>query len=90
MSIQFVIEDDFHAEIMGRFQTRADALDRVARLAETPFTQSPNMPPCVAGDRCCRKYYLIEYDTETVPWTKLSAKLLLSMTANSVVVGGPA
>ncbi|CAL77354.1 hypothetical protein BRADO3575 [Bradyrhizobium sp. ORS 278] len=62
MAVVFVIEDEIHAEWLGKFESFEAAMDELRRLATIPFGQHPNLPPCMAGDACKREYQIIEFD----------------------------
>ena len=67
-----VVEDDFHAEQMGRFDTRAAADALLAELRADPRSVR-NRPPCTNGVACRRVYQMLEYDDSTTPWTLLGS-----------------
>lgn len=77
----FVIEDQFHAEPIGRFASRNEALAELRRLAETPWDQAPNVAPCGSWRTCGREYELIEYDVAVSPWRELSRTEALNVSA---------
>jgi hypothetical protein len=69
----FVVEDEFHAEVMGQFRSEAAAMAFLADLRGSPLAPL-NRPPCTTWETCSRKYYLLEFDDSTAPWVKLSSK----------------
>ena len=77
----FVIEDERHAEIQGRFPDRQSALAELRRRAIIPWDQEPNTPPCTNWHACGRVYELIEYDDSTQPWAELSRVIVLEVSA---------
>lgn len=42
----FVIKDEKHADFVGEFDSREDAIVELRRFAETPWDQEPNVAPC--------------------------------------------
>ncbi|MET1110641.1 MAG: hypothetical protein ABWX67_03850 [Allosphingosinicella sp.] len=80
----FVIEDEWHAEIIGEFASRADAQAELRRLAELPWNAAPNRCPCTSWRTCERRYHLIEYDTSPTPWLQISNDALLDVSSNGV------
>jgi hypothetical protein len=69
MGRTFLVEDDFHADSMGSFPSREEALVLADRLRADPGAEE-NRPPCTSWRTCRREYYLIEYDDATKPfWT---------------------
>ena len=64
----FLIEDEFHAEHISVHDSLADATRELRRLAEIPWDQKPNRPPCTSWRTCHRSYEVIEYDTTSRPW----------------------
>lgn len=77
----FVIEDELHAEPVGEFDGRADAIAELQRLAGTPWNVAPNVCPCRRRQTCARRYHLIEYDTAQTPWRQLSNVPALEVSA---------
>jgi hypothetical protein len=64
----FVVEDEFHAEPVGTFPNREEALSFVGRLRADPQAQKYKAP-CSSWRTCRREYYLREYEDSTTPWT---------------------
>ncbi len=58
----FVIEDETHAETHGKYNTFEDAVKELKKLSKIPWSQEPNMAPCVEWKKCGRNYKIIEYD----------------------------
>lgn len=67
----FVIEDDEHAEELGRYPHRVDAISGLRRLAQLPWDEDPNRAPCQSWQTCGRSYVLIEYDISSTPWRQI-------------------
>jgi hypothetical protein len=77
----FVIEDELHAEHVGGFASRTEAIDELKRLAGLPWNEVPNVCPCTSWRTCGRHYHLIEYDTSRTPWTQISRVPFLEVSA---------
>ena len=69
----FVVEDDFHAELIGKFSSREEADELLERLRANPSALE-NRAPCTNWKTCCRQYYLLEYENSQTPWAKLSSE----------------
>lgn len=80
----FVIEDELHAEQIGRFGTRDEAMAELQRLASTPWDKPPNVAPCTGWKTCGRSYEIIEYDTSREPWRELGRAATLEVSAAGV------
>ena len=79
----FVIEDELHAEWIGEFPDRESALGRLRELAEIPWDQPPNLPPCMSWRTCGRNYQIYQYDPRD-PERLLGNVLALSISAEGV------
>lgn len=77
----FVIEDDIHCEQKGAFETRAEAVAELRRLAAIPWDQEPNVAPCTGWRDCGREYRLIEYDAATTCWREVASVGALNISA---------
>jgi hypothetical protein len=77
-----VIEDEWHAEHVGEFATKGEALAELHRLATVPWDAPPNVAPCMSWRTCGRRYELIEYDDTVVPWRQLDREPALEITQN--------
>ncbi len=80
----FVIEDEVHAELVGQYTTRDDAVAELQRLASLPWMTTPNRPPCTNAAQCLRRYELAGYDAATTPWRELSREPMLEVSALGV------
>ena len=80
----FVIEDEWHAEQVGEFSTREQAINELRRLAAVPWDQTPNHAPCTNCEACGRRYEMIEYDATTVPWRELERTPALEVSTSGV------
>jgi hypothetical protein len=80
----FVIEDQSHAELIGRFTSRAEAMAELRRLAETPWDAAPNLAPCGSWRTCGREYELIEYDVAETSWREVSRVAALDISASGI------
>ena len=79
-----VIEDERHAERVGEFPNREEAMSELRRLAGVPWDHAPNAAPCANSAHCGRSYEVVEYDTTHTPWHELSRSLLLEISASGV------
>ena len=85
MTKRFVIEDAFHCEWIGEFDSRSDAMRELRRLAELPWDSAPNAAPCMSWATCGREYHLIEFDSDTKPyWTELCRDYVLGVSAQGI------
>lgn len=80
----FLIEDERHAERIGEFNSREDALAELQRLAGIPWDKEPNLAPCGSWATCGRSYEIIEYDTSQKPWRELDRTLTLQVSADGI------
>ena len=80
----FVIEDERHAEQIGTFSDREEAMAELRRLASVPWDHAPNAAPCTGWARCGRSYELVEYNTAQKPWRELSRNMTLDVSARGV------
>ena len=81
MSLNFVIEDESHAEQLSRHRTLADAEAELQRLAAVPWDQEPNRAPCTNWRNCGRRYEVVEYDTSGQPGSELRRLPVLEISA---------
>lgn len=81
----FVIEDEQHAEPQdGRFDSLADAVAELKRIASIPWDQPPNIAPCTSWRTCGRSYEVIEYDDSVRPWKELRRIPYLKISATKL------
>lgn len=83
----FVVEDQVHAESLGEFPTLAEAWDELHRLSLIPWSDLPNVAPCQSWSTCGREYEIVEYETTTLPWTRIRCFAGLEVSAQGVVWG---
>lgn len=79
----FVVQDEFHAEQMGRFADHGSAIAYLERLKAEPSAPE-NRPPCTSWRTCRRDYALLEYDDTTRPWTLLSSEAAFTVDRGQV------
>lgn len=77
----FVIEDEWHAEWIGEYTSRDEAIRELKHLASLPSEHPPNQCPCISWQICGRRYHLIEFDTSAEPWRRLSDEPALEVSA---------
>jgi len=80
----FVIEDERHAEQIGKFHRLEDAIAELRQRMNMPWDQKPNVAPCTSWATCGRTYEIIEYDTSRTPWLELSRRPMLDVSAGGV------
>ena len=81
----FVVRDEWHADDIGEFDSRAEAHAELQRLADIPWNEAPNLCPCRSWRTCGRSYHIIEYDTSGTPWRQISYDALLDVSAKATV-----
>lgn len=80
----FVIEDELHADSMGRFPELSLALAELDRLSKIPWMEWPNVPPCGNLEKCGRRYELVDYDDTQTPWIELRRIEIFEITAKGI------
>ena len=65
---KFVIEDAIHLDWHESFASLDAALERVRRLARTPWSKPPNRAPCIGWETCGREWEILDYDVSETPW----------------------
>ena len=71
MSTIYIIEDQMHAEWLGKYDSLSLAIKELRHLSSLPFGTAPNRCPCSNSTNCCREYQVIEYNAESEPWLEL-------------------
>ena len=85
LGLVFVIEDDFHAEPLGRkFGTLAEAKTVLRACASAPWDEAPNQAPCTSWRTCGRRWEIREYDDSVTPWRLLRRGAELHVSAAGV------
>ncbi len=77
----FVIEDEWHAEWIGEFDSREEAEVELRRLANLSWDELPNVCPCKSWRKCGRRYYVIHFETSSEPWRVLNDEARLEVSA---------
>jgi hypothetical protein len=80
----FVVEDEIHAEQLGKFSSFEAAISELRRFAAIAWDQHPNLAPCTSWQTCGREYEIIEYDTLSTPWIELRRVRVLNVSANRI------
>ncbi|MFB7844038.1 hypothetical protein [Microbacterium sp. NPDC056052] len=80
----FVIEDELHAEQIGTYSQREEAMAALLRFATLPWDERPNAAPCRSWRSCGRSYELVEYDTTDMPWREVSREAMLEISKGDV------
>jgi hypothetical protein len=74
----FVIEDEAHAERMGKYASFDDAANELRRLAHLPWHKEPNAAPCLGWRTCGRSYQIVEYDASSGKQLRCTPALTVS------------
>lgn len=69
----FAVEDELHAEWMGQFSSKKDALAFLDRLRAEPDC-TENRAPCTSWRSCGRKYWLLEYEDNLPVWRMIASE----------------
>ena len=78
------IEDERHAEPVGKFSSVSDALVELERRAKIGWDQEPNRAPCEGWKTCGRTYEIVEYDDAQDPWKEVRRYRALETSAAGV------
>ncbi len=78
------IEDEFHCEQDGPFESLESAIAELRRRAEIAWDSHPNRAPCTSWRTCGRKYHLREYETRGESWRLLRETHVLDISATGV------
>lgn len=71
MDTRFIVEDEIHAEVIGEYESLAEAWEELKRRAAIPWDQIPNLAPCGNSLECGRSYEIVECDVSSKPWTEV-------------------
>ena len=80
----FIIEDERHAEWLGEYGTRDEAVAELQRLSKVPWDEAPNRAPCTSWATCGRTYELVQFDAAATPWRELRREPALDVSKNGV------
>jgi hypothetical protein len=81
----FVIEEDFHAEWMGRFSSFEEALQELKNYSTIPWNENPNCPPCTGWKTCHRDYPIVEYDISSDPWSEIKKTPIVEISSKGLI-----
>ena len=84
----FVIEDEFHAEWQGQFQSFDAAFAELRTKASIAWNETPNRCPCTSWKTCCREYVVVEFDDRVSPWKETGRTPVLGVNASGVTWHG--
>jgi hypothetical protein len=80
---RFLVEDDFHSDLMETFESYDEALGYLEVIVLAPWGTDPNDPPC--GNMACeRSYVIIEYDSKGEAWTEIGQHAAVRVTAEGI------
>jgi hypothetical protein len=80
----WTIEDEFHAEFHGDYDSLDGAFAELRRRAALPWDVEPNVAPCISWRTCGRRYELIEFDTTESPSREVRRIHVLDISAGGV------
>lgn len=80
----FVIYDQLHADHVGEFAVKEEALAALRRLASGPWDQPLNVAPCMSWRTCGRQYQRVEQDDTTTPRRTLGQEPTLEVSQAEV------
>ena len=80
----WLIEDDFHAEPHGEFDSLEGALAELRRRANIPWDVAPNRAPCESWRTCGRTYCVVELDASHSPSREIQRVYVLNISAEAV------
>jgi hypothetical protein len=75
-AVQYVIEDEWHSEHSGGFESLEAAVSELERRARLPWDVEPNRAPCTAWNACGRSYSIVAYDSRS-EWGRLLSRTAL-------------
>ena len=70
---RFLIEDEFHGDWHGQFDTIEAVVRELRRLAAIPWDQEPNRAPCQSWATCGRTYVVGDSGDSQTPGSCKSA-----------------
>lgn len=80
----FVIEDESHYELCGKYTSFDKALEDLEKRAKIPWDSVPNICPCTNWRKCDRNYQIIEYDDSVETWVEKSRTNVLNVSARGI------
>lgn len=78
------IEDTFHCELDGPFESFEAAIAELRRRAQIAWDSPPNRAPCVSWQTCGREYHVLEYDARSESSRLLRKTHVLDISAKGV------
>jgi hypothetical protein len=81
----FIIEDEIHAELCGKFSSFSEAIAELQARSQIPWDEKPNVCPCTSWKTCEREYSIVEYDTSVKPWREISRTPVLNISAKGTI-----
>ena len=82
---EFYIEDQYHCERLGQFETEAAAREELRRLAEVPWDEPPNRAPCMSWRTCGRRFLIYEFGYSHNTRQLLNCRHVLDISAEGIV-----
>lgn len=75
----FVVEDERHAEQVGKFGTRTEAVAEIMRREQLGWADLENKAPCTSWRTCGRRYEIVDYDESQHPWRELHREFVVEL-----------
>lgn len=82
--VLYVIEDEWHGEHCGDFESFDAAVSELKRRAKLPWDTEPNVAPCQDWRTCGRSYAIVEYDPRSESGRVLSRTQMFEMDSKGV------
>lgn len=79
-----MIEDQRHAERIGCYPTRLEAVAKLACLAAVRWDAEPNRAPCESWKTCGREYEIVEYVDASERWQEIGRERRLEVSVSGV------
>ncbi|HVS19759.1 MAG TPA: hypothetical protein VMT18_14235, partial [Planctomycetota bacterium] len=83
-AVRYVIEDEWHGEHSGGFESLEAAVSELERRARLPWDAEPNRAPCTGWHACGRSYFVVAYDAQSEWGRLLSRTALLDVSSEGV------
>jgi hypothetical protein len=83
--LTYLIEDELHADYVGRFETFEEASNELQRLALVPWDEDPNQALCTSWQSCGREYSIVEFDSAVDPWREVRRISALRINAAGII-----
>jgi len=78
------IEDEWHAESCGEYDSQDTALAELRRRTAVTWDVEPNVAPCSNWRKCGRRYELVGYNTSELPWREVQLFHVLDVSSDGI------